>query len=280
VALAAVVSILRETRARALGARSIAAEVSNRNNALLKDLRELKEKLAQQQVQAPERAEFLSDVSAQGVTAVEPNAERELMKVQDDHVVQQSPKGVGYQDVCRVIEETAEGERALPGAAQKIRFAFAGLDEPNSPALVSVELGELQSIVGSLVRHAVDSIGGGAGIVRIALRVSQTALILIVEDNGRGMSEELLKGLDPIAGDSAWAAASHQLRLSEIRKKIESASGQMEVNARLGVGSRVVVEFPRNDIFAQAVVRTPRSPRIRVSKPGLNPAAGSASQHA
>ncbi|HVK59898.1 MAG TPA: ATP-binding protein [Bdellovibrionales bacterium] len=82
----------------------------------------------------------------------------------------------------------------------------------------------------TLLRNAVDALGGGPGVVRIGLRASAAYLSISVEDNGRGISFE-----------------NERLSLRELRKDLEAMGARLDLQSRLGVGSRNSILLRRLD---------------------------------
>jgi signal transduction histidine kinase len=278
VVLSGIVAILRETRARSLAARAVSADLIHRNSGLIKDLRRLRERLGDPAVSGASAINAVSEAKSFIASQCDQAATNNEFFSQ----AHRAREGTGYEEFCRILEAAVAWERDVAGSGQRIRFMVSGFDERVAALLVEGSSEEFKVVIGSLLRHAADSIGGGFGIVRVALKVGFSKLIVTIEDNGRGMGEDFLRRLESTEASTA-DVAKHQLRLSEVRRMVERLGGEMEVSARLGVGSRVVLEFYRIDVFAEAArgreVNRPRRTQMRASGVSIK-APNSSSQHA
>jgi signal transduction histidine kinase len=114
------------------------------------------------------------------------------------------------------------------------------------PLAVRGDRDALTEILRSLLERAVESLGGAPGTVRIALRPVTGLLEVTVEDNGRGLSEILLSKLEA----RGFSTASGKMTLLQMREAGLRWGWNLELQARLGVGTRVTLEMPRADIKA------------------------------
>jgi hypothetical protein len=164
-------------------------------------------------------------------------------------------------DVFQVLRDVAAefGERMkrVGDRRAKVRLVLSGPSHISIPILVRAELGVLRAVVRSFVAQAIQAANGGEGVVRIHLRVALGSLIISVEDNGRGLSEELLaklaaKSVGGRAPDTAPAFWGDVwcLQPKDARKLLSTFGARMDLLARLGVGTRVVIEIPRLDAYS------------------------------
>jgi len=115
------------------------------------------------------------------------------------------------------------------------------------PIAVRGSILSITSWMKSSILNSIESLGGFPdGTVRVSIRPGLTALQILIEDNGRGFGESIL---------SKMGQASDRVSVNEIRKGVERLGGRFDIQARLGVGSRLVIELPRVDALAN-------SPRI------------------
>ena len=133
-------------------------------------------------------------------------------------------------------------------------------------AEIHADAAELSSLLGDLIDKSVASLGGGQGVVRAVLRVGVSALQITVEDNGQGLSDELLRrarerslanarSANGPAGvvsslENKTAAGDGGLAVERARIMAHAWGGRAEASARLGAGARVDVTLPRIDSFA------------------------------
>ncbi|MES2854575.1 MAG: hypothetical protein V4692_01875 [Bdellovibrionota bacterium] len=79
-----------------------------------------------------------------------------------------------------------------------------------------------------LILTAVESLGGANGNIRIGFRATAASLAISVEDNGRGLTP-------------------NYSRFDDVRKELETSDARLEIQARLGVGSRNTIHLQRVD---------------------------------
>jgi cell cycle sensor histidine kinase DivJ len=119
--------------------------------------------------------------------------------------------------------------------------------EPDLPEIVADKLA-LRQVMINLIANAVKFTLRG-GTVDISVRWSGSTLLLLVADNGIGISESDLAQV----GNPFFQAASsfdrpHEgtgLGLSVVKGLVELHGGQFEIKSRLGEGTRVLVRLPR-----------------------------------
>jgi hypothetical protein len=127
-----------------------------------------------------------------------------------------------------------------------VKLALTAAVDLAMPLAVRANRASLDLVLNSMISQSIDSLGGGIGNVRITLKPSLSEISILIEDNGRGFNEDLLRrangGLLP----------SQRISFNDARSEIEKVGGKMELNARLGVGSRVNIELPRVDAMVGA----------------------------
>lgn len=110
----------------------------------------------------------------------------------------------------------------------------------------------LSAIVRDLLGVSFDSLGAVSGVVRVALRPGPRSVSVMIEDNGRGLGEEMIGRLEA----RGLFVRTSRLNLREIRALIEAVGWKLIFQARLGVGSRMTLELPRVDAFAPSSSRS------------------------
>jgi signal transduction histidine kinase len=138
--------------------------------------------------------------------------------------------------VARAVTEKRTEYAYLPHA--QIFFSVPGsLAGCGETACDFVELGR---VIRALIDKSVASLGGGVGVVRLALRVGVGSLAISIEDNGRGFSEDMIRRAREKAGKSEMV-----LVVERARRLAYEWGGRAQSCARLGAGARVDIELPR-----------------------------------
>jgi PAS domain S-box-containing protein len=101
----------------------------------------------------------------------------------------------------------------------------------------------VQQLFLHLLRNSVESIDHDSGRVQIQIRrPSKGSLGITITDNGRGIPKSLQERLyRPLASGGTQRAG---LGLSIVRKIVDLHNGKIDINSRLGRGTKVVLEFP------------------------------------
>lgn len=105
----------------------------------------------------------------------------------------------------------------------------------------------LRSVLRGILIQALDSLVAGEGVIRVNIRLGMSSVFVSIEDNGRGLNETFIlklqeKGILP-RSNGRWD-------LKSLRQAAEESGWRFEMQARLGVGARVILELPRVDAFA------------------------------
>jgi two-component system NtrC family sensor kinase len=140
-------------------------------------------------------------------------------------------------DVRRAIEQSISliSPRLPPGATVEI-------DLEEVPAL-RVRAGQLEQVLVNLLDNARRAVGP-EGRLRLSLRRVAGSVVLSVEDNGRGMSAEVLKrAVDPFFTTRAVGEGSG-LGLAIAASIVRAHQGTLELKSQEGAGTRVEVRLP------------------------------------
>lgn len=147
---------------------------------------------------------------------------------------------MGHDDVISTVREAVQKAEQLSQnrSPNQLRLTLTTPSDIHLPLAVRGEKESLSVVVFNLLEMAVASIGPAAGNVRVSVGLTLSAMTILIEDNGRGLSEMMLASRgwsDPLIG---------------IRETAKKSQWQFEHQSRLGVGARVFIEIPRVDAFA------------------------------
>jgi PAS domain S-box-containing protein len=106
---------------------------------------------------------------------------------------------------------------------------------------VHVERFQIQQIVLNLVQNSAEAMQSG-GEVRISTSSTDTSAILVVEDDGVGMTNEVRDRM--FEEFFTTKATGTGLGLSIVRRIVESHGGTIECESELGKGTRFIITLP------------------------------------
>jgi hypothetical protein len=158
-----------------------------------------------------------------------------------------APAQVEPSETCSFLEVDTAARRLLDEARSAVegRPVKLSLTVPSGAGLPVAMRGSAPVVTAwmkTAILNSIESLGGFPdGMVRVSIRPSLTSLVISIEDNGRGFGESLL---------TKMGQTDERLSLAEIRAGVERLSGRFDIQARLGVGSRLSIELPRIDAFA------------------------------
>jgi signal transduction histidine kinase len=145
----------------------------------------------------------------------------------------------GLESLTEVCSSVVEAKRAKYLGRKRAHLVLSAPRKFEIPVQVMIEADDLQKIVSTCIDYAVTSLSGGEGVVRLNLATGLRQVTLTIEDNGYGISEERLSVSD----------TDEKMSFAKIRGLAAFWGARLVRNARLGVGSRVIIEFPRVDAF-------------------------------
>ena len=127
--------------------------------------------------------------------------------------------------------------------ARKIRFEFHSA--PDLPALVEVDEIRLRQIVANLLANSIKFTKQGC--VRLEAGYRNGSLLVGIEDTGIGIEPDLIENLfRPFqqSGDQRCKNQGSGLGLAICKNLVEHMDGKIEVQSRLGEGSRFYLSIP------------------------------------
>jgi len=112
-------------------------------------------------------------------------------------------------------------------------------------AVIDVEPSSFMRMMSNLLNNAVEASAGKNGAVCLGLRVDDNSVIITVQDNGKGMSKEVV---NKILGDEAVATdkkEGHGIGLTQIRDTLKRDHGELTIDSELGKGTKIILTFPK-----------------------------------
>jgi hypothetical protein len=226
----ALAASVRTTRAAANQALAVIRDLSTRQQALVGQLRELQLQLSEWADRRTESSDEMAFETFEIRPAVQTGAQDRL----------------SYYDLIQIINDVLEKIRASQSVAANARILLTTPTENHWPHVIALSATCAHGVFDSLIVSGLEALGRSGGIVRITVRPTLAAIQVIVEDNGRGFRRDR----SDLGSGQRWSD-------SVIRSELANFHASVDFNARLGVGSRVDLSFPRVDFPLRAT--TPRA---------------------
>jgi signal transduction histidine kinase len=137
-----------------------------------------------------------------------------------------------------VVSEKRLQFRSQPGVEVELR-----LDASSYGVFAAVKPIEFKRLLSNLVNNAVESFPGGAGLVIVGLAAREGRALVSVQDNGKGITPEVLAKLGS-RGETHGKAGGSGLGLHHARTSAESWGGGLEIVSEAGKGTTATVILP------------------------------------
>lgn len=112
-------------------------------------------------------------------------------------------------------------------------------------ASVSLESIKIQRVVSNLINNSLEALPEQEASINMTLMERQEHWLLQIMDNGCGIPDEVLPRLMQ-EGVTHGKEQGHGLGLFDARKTLEAIGGELQIRSRQGVGTQVVLLFPKS----------------------------------
>ncbi|WP_232468643.1 sensor histidine kinase [Bdellovibrio bacteriovorus] len=109
---------------------------------------------------------------------------------------------------------------------------------------VNLESVKIQRVVSNLLNNALEALPESEASINLTLMERQDHWLLQIMDNGSGIPEDILPKLAQ-EGVSYGKDNGNGLGLYDAKKTLESVGGDLQIRSRVGVGTQVVLRFPK-----------------------------------
>jgi PAS domain S-box-containing protein len=155
-----------------------------------------------------------------------------------------SVKATSLTEIVARAVNLARSQSSNESTKDRIKIEF---DPPEDPITIPIDAAQIEDAVLNLIINAIDAIDGN-GEVNIQVGQTDTEFeneaIVIVSDNGRGISEDdLVKVFNPFFTTRAGGTG---LGLPAVRRIVRAHGGRVEVQSTLGQGATFTIHLPAN----------------------------------
>ncbi|CAL7959834.1 Sensor protein [Gammaproteobacteria bacterium] len=113
-------------------------------------------------------------------------------------------------------------------------------------AFIKVQPSHFKRMISNLFNNAIEALEGKKGTVHLSLSIDEIKkdVKIIIQDNGKGMSEETANKIKSGATVATDKKEGHGIGLTQIRETIELNRGKFDVVSKLGEGTKMILTFP------------------------------------
>lgn len=112
-------------------------------------------------------------------------------------------------------------------------------------AFVRIAPTSLKRAVSNLINNAVDAFSPEGGKVVLKLDATPEWVKIIIQDNGKGMSPELIDKIRQNIAITEGKPDGHGIGLTQVRETLTENQGELHIESEIGAGSTVTMLFPR-----------------------------------
>jgi putative PEP-CTERM system histidine kinase len=151
-------------------------------------------------------------------------------------------QGRETQGASRDVDITAAVQAAV--ARARARHGNATVRGELPQASVRADPERLASVLDHLVRNAEDATASNQGAVWFEMSVTDTAVVLVVADEGTGMDEEFVRDRLFRPFDSTKGSKGMGIGAFQAREYLRSIGGEVDVQSAPGRGTRFCIRLP------------------------------------
>lgn len=100
-------------------------------------------------------------------------------------------------------------------------------------------------MMSNLINNAVDAFDGKEGIINLKLESDDKQVKVIVEDNGKGMPEEVIAKILSHEEVSSGKENGHGIGMMQIHETLEKDGGVMTIDSKVGKGTKITLAYHR-----------------------------------
>lgn len=182
-----------------------------------------------------------------------------------DDLLERSRQEISKDDSSAMpkVQESTAVPDLLQSLLKEYRFSYPAINfewhNHTSQPLTEIALEEvkIQRIVSNLINNAIEAAPEAEATIHLTFMERGDQYLLQVMDNGCGISEEILPRLTE-EGFSYGKKNGHGLGLYDAKKTLQGIGGDLQIRSRQGIGTQVILVFPKLGIESQVKVQYPK----------------------
>ena len=147
--------------------------------------------------------------------------------------------------VIDIIETVVNEKRIQFG--DRVQFEFQTDLSKNTDVVASINDTELSRVISNLINNSIEAFQG-LGLVRVGLSTEGQLIKITIQDNGPGMSPEVLNQLGErgFSFGKDGTQSGSGLGVHHAKQTVERARGKFLVTSQLGKGTEIHLSLPRS----------------------------------
>lgn len=129
-------------------------------------------------------------------------------------------------------------------ADSKIKFSL-NFSKESYTCFANINLNNFERVISNLMNNSVEAIAHKNGFVSVSITCSSDIVTIIIEDNGRGISDNLISKITE-QGFSYGKKHGTGLGLYYAKQQIEQLGGKLSIISRINIGTHVIIELNRS----------------------------------
>ena len=173
------------------------------------------------------------------VPIIKSEIERLLSLLQDFLLINKNSLDLDVMDLNMLVEDVSESLTSLI-KEKNIELKLNVIDDD---IFINGDYNRLSQVLTNLIKNSVEAIPKGReGKINIYAKIKKNKYFLIIEDNGEGMTKEVLSKIkEPFFTTKKRGSG---LGVSLVYEIIEAHNGKIEYESECGKGTRVILQFP------------------------------------
>ncbi len=112
-------------------------------------------------------------------------------------------------------------------------------------AFINADIHAFKRMISNLINNAVEACEGKIGEITVALDVVDGTVQIMIQDNGKGMPEEVKTNILNNIAVTADKEKGHGIGFEQIRTTLEKSQGTLDIESTIGAGTKIILSFPK-----------------------------------
>lgn len=110
---------------------------------------------------------------------------------------------------------------------------------------IETNLSDFCRTISNLINNAVEALEWKEGIVELKLGLDGEQVKVTVQDNGKGIPQEIIDKVMNNISVTSGKKNGCGIGLAQVRGTLHACNGKMEIESKLGEGTKIILTFPR-----------------------------------